>query len=137
MRDDAGENISAKNPQFCELTAQYWVWRNACADCANVGFVHYNRAMSGLNVTIPAQRFIHSPSLCNMPGLSAVASMAAQFAHDLTEVDVVLPEPWILTKTIRAQFAQFHNIDDLHTVARLCGCRCSGRYNRRRNARLP
>ena len=32
VRDDASENISAKNPQFCELTAQYWVWRNACAD---------------------------------------------------------------------------------------------------------
>ena len=34
-----------------------------------------SRAMSGLNVTIPAQRFIHSPSLCNMPDLSAVASI--------------------------------------------------------------
>ncbi len=97
VRDDAGENISAKNPQFCELTAQYWVWRNACADCANVGFVHY-------------RRFFYTDAR------KSRIVPAAQFAHDLTEVDVVLPEPWILTKTIRAQFAQFHNIDDLHTV---------------------
>ncbi|RYP99390.1 glycosyl transferase [Bifidobacterium pseudolongum subsp. globosum] len=97
IRDDAGENISVKNPQFCELTAQYWVWRNACADSANVGFVHYRRYFY---TDVRKSRIVP----------------AAQFAHDLTEVDVVLPEPWVLTKTIRAQFAQFHNIDDLNTV---------------------
>ncbi len=42
--DDTGENISRKNPMYCELTAQYWAWKNADADY--IGFFHYRRYMS-------------------------------------------------------------------------------------------
>lgn len=53
IRDDIGENISAKNGNYCELTGLYWIWKNVLCDNHNTitkenpyfGFAQYRRVL--------------------------------------------------------------------------------------------
>ncbi len=40
--DNVGDNISEKNPHFCELTCHYWAWKNL-KNVDIVGLNHYRR----------------------------------------------------------------------------------------------
>lgn len=46
LSDDTGDNISAENVRYGEMTAWYWVWKNylpAHPELTHVGFSHYRR----------------------------------------------------------------------------------------------
>lgn len=42
--DNEGDNISWKNPWYCELTVLYWLWKNTTADYK--GLMHYRRTFA-------------------------------------------------------------------------------------------
>lgn len=56
LHDNEGEeNISCKNPMYCELTAQYWAWKHIQSEY--YGFFHYRRYMSFSSEPLPHNDF--------------------------------------------------------------------------------
>lgn len=43
LQDNVGNNISIKNPNYCELTALYWIWKNVLGEDGYYGLYHYRR----------------------------------------------------------------------------------------------
>lgn len=91
-RDDTGENISARNPLYSELTAMYWLWKNASADA--LGLCHYRRYFR-----------------CRRGGSLLTG---AQLDRLLADVDVIVPAPRVyLIETNQSHYAHAHRACDL------------------------
>lgn len=96
QRDDEGENISAKNPYYCELTGLYWAWKNLKADY--LGLVHYRRYFSKGKTKNKKERILTQPD----------------YEKLLKDTDIILPKPrhyWI--ETNYSQYIHAHHQEDL------------------------
>ena len=79
IKDNTGDNISLKNPYFCELTGVYWAWKNLDTDY--IGLTHYRRYFT-LSKIIPLTEKEKFKKVLNKNQINKL----------LSEADVILPK---------------------------------------------
>ncbi len=100
--DSVGDNISNLNPNFCELTALYWIWKNySSLPDSVVGLGHYRRLL--VNNSIWSVLF-------KIP----VSMERAEYL--LKENDLILPRKVPVFSGIYEHYKESHQIEDLHLM---------------------
>ena len=105
--DNSGINISDRNKSFCELTAQYWAWKNTSYSI--YAFVHY-------------RRFFQAPDPPEK-GKSEIIPEKKLFGL-LSECDVVLAKPVCSLRTVRDTYGAVHGFSDLDNLRTLIASVC-------------
>lgn len=95
VTDNTGDNISEKNPFFCELTATYWILKNDKSDV--VGLTHY-------------RRFFFNKHTNNMDYILKKKDIE----EILRDYDIIVPIKTYLVKykNIREAYKTIHKISD-------------------------
>jgi len=118
VHDDEGDNISFKNKSYCELTAQYWAWKNCEADY--YGFFHYRRYMSFVDEQLGDIESYVKFLYCT-DEIQQKIGLNNEQVHKVVEsydVITVIPKTFDNNETVRSQYAKLdvQFIDDLDEV---------------------
>lgn len=95
LTDNTGDNISAKNKNYCELTALYWIWKNDKSS-QYVSIEHY-------------RRFFFNPK-----ALSPISKDKVE--GYLKDYDLIETRPYIFKPSVRDFYSKHHYGSDLDVV---------------------
>ena len=101
LKDSNGDNISTKNPNYCELTGLYYIWKNEKSDI--VGLTHYRRYFF---------KNLFKTKLNDVLNKNEIEKY-------LDKYDVILPKKLYFRKSIGEQYKIIHNTNDLEKCLKI------------------
>jgi len=126
LGDDTGDNISKDRNKLCELTVQYWAWKNEYADY--YGLCHYRRYLSFSKKKYPVEEGEHDIGCVKVNVLSKHNQIKYGLQEDIMREqiecnDLICMEPISLKKYgIKSNYDgmakahDWHNMDDVDRV---------------------
>lgn len=125
--DDKGENISAKNPWYSELTGIYWVWKNTRQDVT--GTCHYRRFFTAQPepLAYKLKRLFYYPAGLYRKRIGLIYTIntelftprilqASEINELLRQYDAILPQARKLKFTVETHYRRYHDINDLNLL---------------------
>lgn len=106
--DDTGVEISAKNDEFCELTALYWAWKNDTTS-DYIGLMHYRRVLDfdHSHANSDAEVF---PRRFDIP--SWLKSAQSWMNAELGNYDIILPCAHRMGRSVSKNYVTRHAPED-------------------------
>ena len=113
--DSEGDNISAKNPHFCELTCHYWAWKNL-KNVDIVGLNHYRRYF---DFTRKWPQFSADKHFISTADFLKEDYKFPDLENILSKYDIILPvaRHWRVSNT--RQYADYHIAQDWETLRQI------------------
>lgn len=117
LQDNTDTHISEKNPNYCELTALYWLWKNK-PDLEYYGLFHYRRFLA-LNASW-LQRVSRSNKTLKIDQTNQLSTLVGATDQRvrtlLAHYDLLLPKPNRLKGSIKSQYSANHHAEDWHLL---------------------
>ncbi|MCQ2238174.1 MAG: DUF4422 domain-containing protein [Bacteroidaceae bacterium] len=106
--DDEGDNISYKNPHFCELTCHYWAWKNL----KNVNIVGLNHYRRFFDFERKWASFSPDRSFCTIDSFIGKPYLFPDLDKELKECDIILPPKRHYPYNVTEQYGRWHISED-------------------------
>lgn len=106
--DNTGNNISAKNRSYCELTGLYWAWKNL-ENIDYIGLCHYRRYFLNRKMVLPQRRLLTFRSINDCLDLIVDKKYVKSV---LSYSDIILPVRNVCPYNLRTEFSYILNSMD-------------------------
>jgi len=107
FNDSTGDNIASKNPEYCELTAIYWIWKNTRE--SPLGVCHYRRYFNLLPTELASHPAITYPTLdSTISELLCDPGQAEAIDRLLNQYDIIIPRALYQPVSIAEDYVRAH-----------------------------